>query len=99
MPTDAARRMVPIRLVGAGSLLANSGSNAVVPIPASANAVFIGNASYITFDGTVASATNGIRVTNNQPLTKPVMLPQGALLNVFGDAVATYIQFCQVSNC
>lgn len=97
MPIDSARRMVPIRLVGVGSSLANSGSAVNVPIPLGANAVYIGSPSYVTFDGTTASATNGFRVTADQPLSKPVLLPQGATLSIFGDAVATYIQFCQVS--
>lgn len=98
MPIDASRRMVPIRLVGVGSSLANLSSNAAVPIPTGANAFYVGSPCYITFDGTAASATNGIRVTADQMLTKPICIPQGGTLNVFGDAVATYIQFCQVSR-
>jgi hypothetical protein len=97
MPIDASRRMVPNRLVGVGSLLANLGASAAVPIPLGANAFYVGGSCYITFDGTAASATNGIRVSVDQPLTKPILLPQGATLNIFGDAAATYIQFCQVS--
>jgi hypothetical protein len=95
MPIDSARRGVPIRLVGVGVATPNG----ALAVPAQANALYIGNAAYITFDGTTASATNGIRVSTSMELTKPVLIPQGATLNIFGDAAPTYVQFCQVTAC
>ncbi len=94
---NSARRMIPIRMIGLGTVLANNASAVTVPIPAGANAFYYGGTANLTFDGVAASASSGITLSATN-LGEPVLIPQSApSLSLFGVGSATYVQFCQVS--